>query len=79
MSMGDSRIADLALENILNNNNFEDCWTEWGVKADGIHEGDIFCELDADKDKLKFKKLLEDYGFVLEDAKDGFWITGVKE
>lgn len=79
MSREDSKIADLALENILNNNDFEDYWTKWGVKAEGMHEGDIFCELDGDKDNGKFKKLLEDYGFVLEDDKDGFWITGVKE
>ena len=75
----DSKIADAALENILNNNDFKSFYTEWGVNADGIHEGDIFCELDTDKDKGKFKKLLEDYGFILEDDEDGFWITGVKE
>jgi hypothetical protein len=75
----DSKIADAALENILNNNNFKNFYTEWGVNADGTHEGDIFCELDTDKDKEKFKKLLDDYGFVLKDGEDGFWITGVKE
>lgn len=75
----DSKIADAALENILNNNNFKNFHTEWGVNADGIHEGDIIWELDDNNDKRKFKKLLEDYGFILEDAEDGFWITGVKE
>lgn len=78
-SVEDSKIADAALENILNNNNFKNFYTEWGVNADGIHEGDIYCELDTVKDEGKFKKLLEDYGFVLEDDEDGFWITGVKE
>lgn len=39
----------------------------------------VSCEFDSDEDKEKSKKLLEDYGFVLEDDKDGFWITGVKE
>ena len=29
--------------------------------------------------KERGKKLLEQYGFVLEDTEDGFWITGVKE
>lgn len=78
-SVEDSKIADAALENILNNNDFKNFYTEWGVNADGIHEGDICCELDTVKDEGKFKKLLEDYGFVLEDDEDGFWITGVKE
>lgn len=78
-SVEDSKIADAALENILGNNDFEGYWTEWGTKADGIHEGDIICELDGDKDRGKFKKMLKNYGFVLEDNEDGFWITGVKE
>lgn len=38
-----------------------------------------FCGFDLDTDKKRYKKLLEDYGFVLEDDEDGFWITGVKE
>lgn len=75
----DSKIADAAIENILNNNNFKNFYTEWGANSDGTHEGDIFCELDTDKDKEKSKKLLDDYGFVLKDGEDGFWITGVKE
>lgn len=52
-SVEDSKIADAALENILNNNDFKNFYTEWGVKAAGTHEGDIFCELDTDKDKRK--------------------------
>lgn len=79
MLVEDSKIADTALENILNDNDFKNFYTKWGVNADGIHDGDIFCELDTDRDKGKFKKMLEDYGFVLEDDEDGFWITGVKE
>lgn len=79
MLVEDSKIADAALENILNDNYFKNFYTEWGVDTDGIHDGDIFCELDTDRDKGKFKKMLEDDGFVLEDDEDGFWITGVKE
>lgn len=79
MSVEDSKIADAALENILNDNYFKNFYTNWGVDTDGIHDGDIFCELDTDRDKGKFKKMLEDDGFVLEDDEDGFWITGVKE
>ena len=75
----DSKIADAALENILNDKDFKNFYTKWGVDTDGIHDGDMFCELDTDRDKGKFKKLLEDDGFVLEDDEDGFWITGVKE
>lgn len=75
----DSKIADAALENILNDNDFKNFYTKWGVDTDGIHDGDIFCELDTDRDKGKFKKMLEDDGFVLEDDEDGFWITGVKK
>lgn len=75
----DSKIADAALENILNNNDFENFYTIWGMKSDGIHEGDLFCEFDRHKDKGKFKKMLEDYGFTFEDTIIGLWITGVKE
>ena len=78
-SVEDSKIADVALENILNNNNFKIFYTDWGINEDGIHKGDLFCELDTDKDNGKFKKMLEDYGFILKDTKDGLWITGVKE
>lgn len=78
-SVEDSKIADAALENILSNNDFEGYWTEWGTEENGIHDGDIIWELDGDKDREKFKKMLKNYGFVLEDGEDGFWITGVKE
>lgn len=78
-SVEDSKIADVALENILNNNNFKIFYTDWAINEDGIHKGDLFCELDTDKDNGKFKKMLEDYGFILKDTKDGLWITGVKE
>lgn len=75
----DSKRADAALENILSNNDFEGYWTEWGTEEDGIHDGDIICSFHLDTDNKMCKKLLEDYGFVLEDDEDGFWITGVKE
>lgn len=80
-SVEDSKIADAAIEHIFDNNNFEDCYTERGAKADGIHEGDMFCWFDLDTDKERFKKLLKNYGFTFtfDDENDGFWITGVKE
>lgn len=77
--VNDSKIADAAFKNILDNNDFENYWTKWGVKADGIHEGDIICSFHLDTDKKRCKKLLEKYGFILEDIDDDFWITGVKE
>ena len=78
-SVEDSKIADAALENILNDNDFKTVYTNWGVKADGIHEGDIICSFYLDTDNKRCKKLLEKYGFILEDTDDDFWITGVKE
>lgn len=78
-SVEDSKIADTALENILNDNDFKNFYTNWGVKADGIHEGDIICSFYLDTDNKRCKKLLEKYGFILEDTDDDFWITGVKE
>lgn len=78
-SVEDSKIADAALENILNDNDFKNVYTNWGVKADGIHEGDIICSFYLDTDNKRCKKLLEKYGFILEDTDDDFWITGVKE
>ena len=78
-SVEDSKIADAALENILNDNDFKNVYTNWGVKADGIHEGDIICSCYLDTDNKRCKKLLEKYGFILEDTDDDFWITGVKK
>lgn len=71
--------ASEIIDNILENNKFKDYWTEWGETIIGKHKGDIICGFDLDTDMKRGKKLLEDYGFVLEDTKDGFWITGVKE
>lgn len=78
-SVEDSKIATNALDNILDRNKFEYYYLEYRTKTDSIHERDIFCWFDLDTDKGKFKKLLENYGFALEDDEDGFWITGVKE
>lgn len=72
-------IAVTALDDFFDSHDFDDCWIDHDVKVSSEHEGDIFCGFDLDIDKEWFKKLLEDYGFVLEDDEDGFWITGVKE
>lgn len=71
--------ASEIVDNILENNKFKDYWTEWGETIDGKYNGDIVCGFDLDTDMKRGKKLLEKYGFVLEDTDDGFWITGVKE
>lgn len=61
MLVEDSKIADAALENILNDNDFKNFYTKWGVDTDGIHDGDIFCELDTDRDERKFLKELDSW------------------
>lgn len=81
-SIGKIKIAQTALDDFLDRHDFENGWDGWidrDVKVGSEHEGDIFCGFDLDTDKGKFKKLLEDYGFVLEDDEYGLWITGVKE
>lgn len=78
-SIGKIKIAETALDDFFDSHDFDDCWINRDVKLGSEHEGDIFCGFDLDIDKDWFKKLLEDYGFVLEDDEDGFWITGVKE
>lgn len=78
-SIGKIKIAVTALDDFFDSHDFDDCWIDRDVKVGSEHEGDIFCGFDLDIDKEWFKKLLEDYGFVLEDDEDGFWITGVKE
>lgn len=80
-SVDDSKIAAAALENILDNDKFEYCYTEHRAKAEGIHERDMFCWFDLDADKERFKKLFKNYGFTFtfDDDEDGFWITGVNE
>lgn len=72
-------IARTALDDFFDSYDFNDCWIDHDIKVGSEHEGDIFCGFDSYTDKGEFKKLLEDYGFVLEDDEDGFWITGVKE
>lgn len=78
-SIGKIKIAVIALDDFFNSHDFDDCWIDCDVKVGSEHEGDIFCGFDLDTDMKRGKKLLEDYGFVLEDNEDGFWITGVKE
>lgn len=72
-------IAITALDDFFDSYDFNDCWIDHDIKVGSEHEGDIFCGFDSYTDKGEFKKPLEDYGFVLEDDEDGFWITGVKE
>lgn len=78
-SIGKIKIAVTALDDFFNSHDFDDWWIDRDIKVGSEHEGDIFCGFDLYTDKGEFKKLLKYYGFVLEDDKDGFWITGVKE
>lgn len=77
-SSDDAKIVYAALENILDDNDFDNYYLERGKRVDGIYTGDIVCGLDIYEDKEKCKKLLEDYGFILEDEKLELRITGVK-
>ena len=72
-------IAITALDDFFDSYDFNDCWIDHDIKVGSEHEGDIFCGFDLDTDMKRGKKLLEKYGVILEDDKDGFWITGVKE
>lgn len=78
-SSDDAKIVYAALENILDDNDFDNYYLERGKRVEGIYTGDIVCGLDIYEDKEKCKKLLEDYGFILEDEKLELRITGVKE
>lgn len=78
-SIGKIKIAVIALDDFFDSHDFDNCWIDRDIKVGSKHEGDIFCGFDSYTDKEEFKKPLEDYGFVLEDDEDGFWITGVKE
>ena len=76
-SIGKIKIAVTALDDFFDSHDVNGWWIDRDVKVGSEHEGDIFCGFDLYTDKEEFKKLLEDYGFVLEDDEDGFWITGV--
>lgn len=78
-SSDDAKIVYAAFENILDDNDFDNYYLERGKRVDGIYTGDIVCGLDIYEDKEKCKKLLEDYGFILEDEKLELRITGVKK
>lgn len=78
-SIGKIKIAVFALDDFFDNHDFDNVWVDRDVKVGSGHEGDIFCGFNLDTEKGESKKLLEDYGFILEDVEDGFWITGVKE
>ena len=78
-TLQDKRIAVESVIVILEDNNLDAFWTEYGTPEDGAHKDDIFCGFDMEFDEKKAKDLLIDYGFILQKAKDGFWITGVKE
>lgn len=75
----DKKIAAEATIAILENNNLDDFWTEYGIPEDEVHKDDISCGFDMEFDERKAENLFINYGFILQKSKDGFWITGVKE
>ena len=72
-------IAITALDDFFDSYDFDDYWIDYDIKVGSEHEGDIICSFHLDTDNKRCKKLLEKYGFILEDTDDDFWITGVKE
>ena len=72
-------IAITALDDFFDSYDFNDYWIDYDIKVGSEHEGDIICSFHLDTDNKRCKKLLEQYGFILEDTDDDFWITGVKE
>ena len=72
-------IAITALDDFFDSYDFNDYWIDYDIKVGSEHEGDIICSFHLDTDNKRCKKLLEKYGFILEDTDDDFWITGVKE
>lgn len=76
---GDKKIATYAVDIFFENNNLDDFVTEYGTLEDGVHKDEISCGFDMESDEKKAKDLLINYGFILQESKDGFWITGVKE
>lgn len=72
-------IAIIALDDFFDSYDFNDYWIDYDIKVGSEHEGDIICSFHLDTDNKRCKKLLEKYGFILEDTDDDFWITGVKE
>lgn len=51
----DKRIAAEATIAILENNNLEAFWTEYGIPEDGVHKDDISCGFDMEFDEKKLK------------------------
>lgn len=78
-SIGKIKIAVIALDDFFHSHDFDNCWIDRDMKVGSEHEGDIFCGFDMESDEKRAKDLLVNYGFVLEDDEDGFWIAGVKE
>lgn len=57
-SSDDAKIVYAALENILDDNDFDNYYLERGKRVDGIYTGDIVCGLDIYEDKEKCKKTI---------------------
>ena len=65
---------------IISNHNLQNFWVHVCDSEDSLyHVGDVLCSFFNSGDDKKLKKIFTNYGFVLEDDEDGFWITGVKE
>lgn len=69
-----------AVSEIIYNNNLQNFWVHVCDSDDSLyHVGDVLCSFYNSGDKKKLKKIFANYGFLIEDSQNGFWITGVKE
>lgn len=69
-----------AVSEIISNHNLQNFWVDVCDSEDSVyHVGDVLCSFFNGIDDKKLNKIFTNYGFVIEDAENGFWITGVKE
>lgn len=69
-----------AVSEIISNHNLQNFWVHVCDSDDSLyHAEDVLCSFFNSSDDKKLKKIFTNYGFILEDSQNGFWITGVKE
>lgn len=68
-----------AIHDLIKNNGLEIFSVDIIYDENYNHAWDIYCHFYKDDDEEKIRKLFTNYGFIIEDARAGFWITGVKE
>nr|DAF73423.1 MAG TPA: hypothetical protein [Caudoviricetes sp.] len=78
-SFEDKKEAGMAITDMLfYRDDLKDFEGYWGKSGKGSHAKDIFFSFERKSDETKIKNMLVNYGFILQETKRGFWITGVK-